>query len=453
MLKNWPYTLIFIGFIAIIFFHNYRNGAELMAAENEVSVTPEKEVFYGPWSEEPKRTQKSVERIYFAELNQKLTKLFNAYQMKGASVAIMYEGRLVYSNGFGYADVENEVKAHDHHLFRIASVSKLITATGIMKLADMGVIHLDQKVFGAGGILQGHPYDSYRDKKYEQIKVKHLLNHTAGWSTRTYGDPMFKNSWIAVQTGKKQPLSQEDLIEFVMGYYLPYRPGAVSSYSNMGYVLLEKIIEQSSGLAYEDFIRTQVLQPIGIFRMQLGKNLEEDRVNGEVKYYDFEGAPLRESVYGGTELVSRVYGGTDIEALGGAGAWLATPTDLLKLLGSLDPNICFEEILSPEALEEMTTSPGKAREIYGWKGVRGERWWRTGTLSGTHAVLVRVNEQLSYSIVTNTSMWKGPTFTNVLMTQMERYLSDIDVWPSEDYYDKHYVNAIPKTLPPKLLNF
>lgn len=451
MIKNWPYVLIFFTLVAVSIAHHYRPGANLMAAESISAVVSPKGEYPGPWSESPKRSQKSVEKIYFDELSSQLDKLFRTYRMHGASVAVMYEGKLVYAKGFGMADVEEQVAVHDHHLFRIASVSKLITATGIMKLVDMGLISLEQKVFGYQGLLQGAPYDSYRDKKYEQIRVKHLLNHTAGWSTRTYGDPMFKNAWIAAQIKKPQPISQEDIIEFVLGYYLPYRPGTMTSYSNLGYVLLEKIIEQQSGIAYEDFIRTQVLQPMGIYRMQLGKNLEKDRLNGEVKYYDFDGAPLRESIYSSKELVSRVYGGTDVEALGGAGAWVATPTDLLRLMGGLDPNVCFEEILSPAAIEEMTTSTGKAREIYGWKGVKGDRWWRTGTLSGTHAVLVRKDEKISYAIITNTGMWKGPVFNNIMMNHMDRYLDQIEVWPSEDFFDKHYVSTVPKTLPPKLL--
>lgn len=68
-------------------------------------------------------------------------------EIKGASLA-MKDGKHVYSKGYGYADEENEVKTDVNHIFRIASVSKLITAAGIMKLVENGTLSLDDKVFG-----------------------------------------------------------------------------------------------------------------------------------------------------------------------------------------------------------------------------------------------------------------------------------------------------------------
>src|SRR5690606_13933746 len=77
--------------------------------------------------------------------------LLKDWRIAGASVAIAREGRLVYAKGFGYADKESEEAVSPNHVFRIASVSKLITAVAIMKLAEEGKLDIDDKVFGEAG--------------------------------------------------------------------------------------------------------------------------------------------------------------------------------------------------------------------------------------------------------------------------------------------------------------
>ena len=86
-------------------------------------------------------------------LDQTIERFMSQWEIKGASLAIMKDGKLIYSKGYGYADEENEVKTDVNHIFRIASVSKLITAAGIMKLVENGILSLDDKVFGEEGIL------------------------------------------------------------------------------------------------------------------------------------------------------------------------------------------------------------------------------------------------------------------------------------------------------------
>ena len=75
------------------------------------------------------------------------------WEITGASIAVMKNGRLLYSKGYGWADKERNVRTDVKHIFRIASLSKLITATGIMKLQEDGLLSLEDRVFGEQGIL------------------------------------------------------------------------------------------------------------------------------------------------------------------------------------------------------------------------------------------------------------------------------------------------------------
>ena len=104
--------------------------------------------------------------------------------------------KLVYAKGFGYADKENKVAVEPYSLFRIGIISKLVTAIAILKMVDDGKIGLDDYVFGDNGILKGAKYKDISNRNVYKIKVKHLLNHTGGWSLITYGDPMFIQSKI-----------------------------------------------------------------------------------------------------------------------------------------------------------------------------------------------------------------------------------------------------------------
>src|SRR5699024_9457992 len=125
------------------------------------------------------------------EVDSAMNQLLRDWRIAGASVAIVKEGQLIYAKGFGYADKDEEEKVTPNHLFRIASVSKLITAVAVMRLHEEGKVDLDAKVFGEDGILNDSLYLDIRDKKMRDITVQHLLQHEGGWSSRV-PDLMFE---------------------------------------------------------------------------------------------------------------------------------------------------------------------------------------------------------------------------------------------------------------------
>ncbi len=355
----------------------------------------------------------------------------------GASVGIVKDGQLVYAKGFGATDQDSNTKVQPYHLFRIGSVSKLLTAVAIMKMQEDGKLRLDDKVFGPDGILNSTLFGKIKDRKIYDITVRHLLDHTAGWSKRTYGDPMFIPLKIAAEMHAPAPADLNTIIRFMLSKPLPYRPGKYYDYSNFGYCVLGKVIEQISGMPYEEYVRRDILYPLGITGMRLAKNKVEDRFESEVGYYDFTPNNLRESIYGTEEKVPTTYS-FNIEALSAAGGWLATPYDLMKFIVAIDGFKDTPDILSNASLVAMT-DPEHGGRPYGWRGVTSDgTWWRTGTLAGTSAIVKRLPNGVSWVVVTNTTNRKSDYFNGRINYLMDRTLSHVNAWPSQDLFTMSY---------------
>jgi len=183
-------------------------------------------------------------------IDRKLNYFLKRWELNGASLAIVKDGRLVYAKGYGKADDENNIKVEPWHIFRLASVSKLITASAIIKLKEEGKLSLDDKVFGEEGILNDSIFLDIKDRKMKQITVEHLLRHEAGFSVRA-GDPMFRSLAIAKNMKVEAPVDINTIIRYVLKRRLRYKPGGRMIYSNFGYALLSKIIEKTTNMSYE----------------------------------------------------------------------------------------------------------------------------------------------------------------------------------------------------------
>ena len=206
-------------------------------------------------------------------------------KIPGASLAVAKDGRLVYARSFGYSDVEKKQPVRPNSLFRIASISKSFTATATLQLVEQGKLSLDTPVFD---LLPHKPHlakgDS-ADPRLGQVTIAHLLRHQGGWDRKETIDPLFHAIEIASVLGKPPPATQDDVIRFMMGWQLDFDPGQRYVYSNLGYCLLGRVIEQLTGRAYGDYMVNEFLKPLGIESMRLGKTLFRDRAENEVKYY------------------------------------------------------------------------------------------------------------------------------------------------------------------------
>jgi len=355
------------------------------------------------------------------------------WSISGASIAISKDGKLIYARGFGYADTTSKTETQPYSQFRIASISKLVTAIGIMKLAEEGKLSLTDSVFGPRGILNDPYYGEPKDKRVYSITVAHLLGHEAGWTQR-YGDQMFMPLTIAEKMNIKPPVDAKTIVKFVLTKNLHYTPGKGKAYSNLGYSILGLIIEKVSGMSYEDFCRKEILEPVGIYDMKIAGNLPAEKAPFEVTYYEPPDVALKPSIYGTGELVPPSYGGNDIRTLGGAGAWVATAPDLMRLLLAVDGFNTRPDILNDQSIRFMTDNNNGYAPV-GWKAtVMDGTWWRTGSFPGSAGMMKRQSDGISWVVLFNSSAWNGPEIYSYISNMMYRVISKIGPWPDYDLF-------------------
>lgn len=364
-------------------------------------------------------------------------------KIKGASVAITYNEKLVYAKGFGLANDETGELVQPGHLFRIASVSKLITAVAIMQLFEQGKLSLSDTVFGTNGILNDPQFLNFSDKRINLITVSDLLNHTAGWSKRI-GDPIFNSVLISKRMKSDNPSDLDKIIEFVLHEKLRNTPGKRYSYSNFGYAVLGRIIEKISNTKYEDYVIMNILRPAGIYDMHIGRNLYSEKFSNEVKYFEPEGTPFTLASDGTEDMVPTSYGGNDLNLLGAAGGWVASAPELVKLLTYIDGFDLQKDLLKKETILMMTDPKIAGSGLYGWRGVdKHGTWWRTGTLSGTTALIMRQENHVNWVVLLNTSAIKRNRLHSRLSYTMFSSVYRTKNWPEINLFDVHNLSMNP----------
>jgi N-acyl-D-amino-acid deacylase len=333
------------------------------------------------------------------------------WAIPGGALAAARDGKLVLARGYGFADVEQGELAQPDSLFRIASISKPITAVAILQLVEQGKLDLDGPVFDVLDSL-APAAGATTDPRLREITIRQLLEHTGGWDRSTSFDPMFNTSTIAAEFGSPGPAECRTVIRYMLGLPLDFDPGTRYAYSNFGYCVLGRVIEEVSGQAYEAYVTDHVLRPVGIEDMRLGRSRLSDRQPGEVHYYDQEGAPLTQPIFRDLpDPVPVPYGGFHLEAMDSHGGWIASATDLVRFVVALDTGRPAT-VLQPQTLAEMLAPPNplpwEDSGIYyglGWnvQPVGDEaNWWHTGSLPGTMTFLYRASNGLTWAALFNT---------------------------------------------------
>ena len=360
-------------------------------------------------------------------LDKKIRYYMRKWQFKGASLAITRNDSLVYAKGYGWADEEKQIPMEPGHILRMASVSKLLTATGIMVLQDKGMLNIKDTVFGPSGILNDTLFTTViKDRNYSRITVEHLLRHQGGF----HRDPLFSSRDVKHQMQLDHAPEKEDFYRLVLSRRLRFQPGTWQDYSNFGYLLLSEIIEKVSGMPYEKFMREQVLIPAGCYDMHIAGSYYSDKRDNEARYYTHEGdGKFIEEYNDSGVMVERCYGGNNIPLLSGAGAWCGSPIEIARLVASIDGDPTVPDIISEESFRQMIEYFDNETFSLGWNDTHPDKGWsRSGTLSGTCALVRHFPDGECWILITNTSTWKGPgqaRYTNDLFRQCRELYSDI----------------------------
>lgn len=294
-----------------------------------------------------------------------LASFMEEFRPPGFSFAIAKHGKLLHHSALGYANLEKQEKLTTSHRFRIASVSKPITAVAIFLLIEQKKLKLDDPVFGPRGIVAG--------QEDEGITIEHLLTHTAGgWANRTR-DPMFQ----------KNDYDHARLIKWTLDNIPPdNRPGEIYAYSNFGYCLLGRVIEKISGQSYETFVRENILKPSG------SEGMFVTRGTKEVSYY--------------TDDKPDTYD-MNVPRMDSHGGWIGTPMEMLKFAMSVDGFPEPKDLLTADSIEKMTASEGIYKDYAcGWNVNQHGNYWHSGSLPGLTSLMVRTRSGYCWAACANT---------------------------------------------------
>jgi len=327
----------------------------------------------------------------------------------GGAVALSRQGRIVLVRGYGLADVDADEVVARRALFRLASLSKPVTAVAVLRLVEEGLVDLDAPAFDYLDRLP--PLDGAgEDPRLVNVTVRHLLLHAGGWDIAERGhDPMFINQEVAAAFGEPGPADADMIVRYVRGQPLDFDPGERYAYSNFGYCVLGRVIEAVTGEPYESWVQREVLAPMGIEgTMRIGGTRLVDRFEGEVRYY---GAGFAPSVYPEEGTAPVPYGGFYVESLDAHGGWIASTIDLTRFLLATDGREGVPDLLRPETTALMTERPdlstwadSAAYYGFGWLvrpvGDDGH-WWHGGSLPGTTTTIVRTAEGFTWAALFN----------------------------------------------------
>jgi D-alanyl-D-alanine carboxypeptidase len=279
-----------------------------------------------------------------------------------SSVAVMIDGVVVHQAAFGERVAGSGEPVEPTDRFRIASISKTLTAIATLRLVEQGLLTLDDPI---GDLLVQHLGVANADGDASRITVRGLLSHTAGLGKGQ--DLMFGNGSVSYADAAAQALRSVG--------------GSGYNYSNLGFVLLTVLIEAVTGRTYERVVNDELLEPLGIEGMRMTSTYELGP--DEVSHHPRPG---------------RLF----MEALGGAGAWNATPADLVTIINSVDPQTPGWKALSPEMMTAMRSRLPTAAEPSGYGlgliNYGGGTFGHTGTIENTHAMVLVQPDGVTWAV-------------------------------------------------------
>ena len=349
------------------------------------------------------------------------------YSLVGAQLAVMRGDSLLYAKGYGWADRESGIRMQPCNRMRIASVSKLMTSIGIMKLYEQGFLSLEDRPFDKGGVLEKYAV-RMRDQRIKDITIEQLLRHKGGF-TAPGDDPMFV---VGMLDGR------EALRKEIAGTMLGYTPGESQEYSNLGYFALSLVIEETTGQKYADWMQHNVFYPCQCHSFAIGGNFLCDRLDREVRYYMYQGARLERDFRGGSAPECPCcYGGNNVTGLEGAGAWTTTAPELCRIIAAIDNDRSIRDLLSESTVQRMTEETDSVSYSIGWSDTNHVGiWTRTGYFGGTSAIVKNYSwDGDCWVFITNTSTRFRSRFSKksaqLIMSLREHYLNQL---PSRDLF-------------------
>lgn len=302
MLKlRLPYFYKVLSFISILVVIVLINNKGLYSQNNRVDITD--------------------------EFNNYIELYYNIKNVPSISAGVLKNDSIVWLGSRGFTDIENSVASTSNSIYRIASISKPITAVAIMQLWEKGILNLDDDV---------RKYVPYFPKKKWVFTIRHLLNHTSG--IRSYREDEFHSKVLYSSTREALKVFDKDSLLF--------KPGSDYLYSTFGYTVLAAVIESASKKPFAVYVKENILLPSGMYStfVDVQKEIIKYRARGYVKnfYRELENSQL-------ADLSIKVAGG----------GYMSTANDLLLFA----KNLLNGNLLNPATLDSMIVPTRISRDF------------------------------------------------------------------------------------------
>jgi len=255
------------------------------------------------------------------------------HNVPGASIAVIENGKLKWAKGYGVANTNNNEKVDVNTLFQAGSISKPIAALAALKLIDEGTLNLDEDV---STYLKSWKIPDSKFTDTEKVTLRRLLTHTAGMTVHGFPGYTQKDSFPSINTvlnGKGN----------TPAIFLDTIPGSFWRYSGGGYTVMEKIVEDISGMPLEDYMSKNILPQMEMTNSTYSQPLKES-MQGNVSA----------AYYGDGKIIEGLWHNYPEQAA--AGLW-TTPSDLAKYLIEIH-NIYANDsdgVLSKDMVTKMLT--------------------------------------------------------------------------------------------------
>ncbi|MFF5210936.1 serine hydrolase domain-containing protein [Streptosporangium sp. NPDC000396] len=371
-----------------------------------------------------------------------MKKYITERQIGCAQLAVARKGKILLARGYGtysrYISPDRRFFAPvgPTSLFRVASLSKHITATAIMRLVQDGKLSLTAPVTTLLGL------SAEADPRLAQVTVLRLMQHLGGWDRGVSKDQLWLDHTISAALDTPLPIGHADIIRYATGRPLDFDPGTKMAYSNYGYMLLGRIIEKVSGMTYESYVKQRLLAPVGVTRMRLGRSLRSESSTGEVNYTS---KYTNKTVLDGSgTVVPYPYGGFNMPNQDANGGWLASAVDLVKFAMVFD---AAGPVLNSTSIAKMFAKPEiGVNENGSWYGggwwVRtagsGINTWHNGSMPGTFSFLARLSNGVSYCAVFNRREEEGSPDFDSIDPLLGQAAGAVTSWPTTDLTSKYF---------------
>jgi N-acyl-D-amino-acid deacylase len=383
--------------------------------------------------------------------DQVMTALLRKWDVPGGGLAVARNGKLLLMRGYGLADKARRAPVEPTSLFRLASLSKTITAVTVLQLVQDGRLGLDDRVLPILGEL-GPRRGKITDGRVRDITVRHLLQHSGGFTRARSSDVVFLPGAAAAARRQGGPLPPDcpTILRDTLEGQLDFTPGERYAYSNVGYCILGRVVERVTGVSYEAYVRARVLAPAGAEGMRLGRTLEV--AEAEVTYYDYEAKQVRAMPGLGVTLAPRPYGEFALETMDSYGGWIGAPVYYLRFLLAIDGRR-GPALLKPATLASMNAPSGLPEDAVGAEeplGARAVSWglgtrvrrlegggvnlWHEGSLPGTTTLAVRTADGFAWVAAFNGRPREREAFQGELDRGLWTARRQVRKWPDGDLF-------------------